>query len=255
MAPLVDYDDHQHRVYRQARQLPAASVAQRMDWFREHVGDVTPGPILDLGCGTGRFTAPLATTFRTTTLGVEPSLRMLGQARQAVDDDRSVFIGGRAEQLPLQDDAVVAAFALNVLHHVVDRRAAARELDRVVTATGPLVVTGSVVADYHQRLMSRWFPSYPALADRLLPTIGQLEDDLATGGWRIAAAEQIEQPLAADLSEYAERVALRGQSLLELLPDAEFHAGVEAMREEARGARSAPVVDRYDCFVFARPGA
>lgn len=252
MTPLVDYDEHQHRVYRQARELPAVTVAERMRWFQDHVGDVAPEPILDLGSGTGRFTFPLASTFRTRTIGVEPSLGMLAEACEVDDDDRATFVAGRAERLPLRDGSVVAAFVLNVLHHVDDRPAAARELARVVTATGLLVVTGSVTAEYHLRLMARWFPSYPALAARVLPTTDELEEEMASGGWRVAVADRLVQPLATTLSEYAERVALRGQSLLELLPDDEFHAGVAAMREEARDTEPAPVVDHYDCFVFSR---
>lgn len=248
--PLVDYDQHQQRVFHRARELPAATVAGLMSWLRRQVGDTGGRPVLDVGSGTGRFSGGLADAFETRVVAVEPSEGMRAQAKR-VNPHRSVFlVGGRAEGLPLRDRFVGAAFALNVMHHVSDRGAAARELARTVVPAGLLVVTGSVADDYHQHLMSRWFPSYPAVVNEMCPTPGELERDLAAGGWELRLAEKREHALAESLSAYAERIALRGQSILELLPDDEFHEGVKAMREDARSEHG-PVVDHYDCFVFA----
>jgi ubiquinone/menaquinone biosynthesis C-methylase UbiE len=252
MAPLVDYDRHQHAVYRRARDLPAETVAERMDWFHTHVGDVAPEPVLDLGSGTGRFSAHLAETFGTQVIGIEPSAGMLAEAQRSVADERVSFVGGRAERIALRDQTFPAAFVLNVMHHVDDRVAAAHELTRTVRADGVVVITGSVAADFHQHLMAQWFPSYPTIASEVLPTRDELERDMATGGWQLHAAQQLEQALAQDLAEYADKIALRGQSLLELLPDAEFHQGLERLRTDARKAGETPVVDMYDCFLFVR---
>lgn len=246
---IVDYNQHQHRVFRQARELPPETVAGLMNWLHQHLGDVEGQPVLDLGSGTGRFSGEIADRLRTQVFALEPSYGMRAEAKRAADNRRVLLVGGRAEELPFSDRFFRAAFALNVMHHVSDRPAAAHELARVVVTEGTLVVTGSIADDYHQRLMSRWFPSYPAIANEVCPTAEELQRDLAAGGWTLRIAEQLEHSLAEDLSAYAERIALRGQSLLELLPDDEFEEGVRRMREDARNEHGR-VIDHYDCFVF-----
>lgn len=250
VSPLVDYDDHQHEVYAQGRELPASTVAERMAWVRRHIGTVAPWPVLDVGSGTGRFSAALASTLQTRVVGVEPSEGMRQRAA-ASRHPKVHYLGGTAERLPIRSGSVGAAVVMNVLHHAEDRAEAADELARVVRLDGPLLVTGSVRGNY-ERLLARWFPSIPALAAEVLPTPQQLEADLAAGGWRLDVFEALEQPLAEHLSRFADRIALRAVSLLELLPDEEFEEGVARLKAEAAVSPPSPVIDHYECFVFRR---
>lgn len=250
MSPLVDYDDHQYEVYVQGRELPASTVAERMAWVRRHVGTVGPWPVLDVGSGTGRFSAALASTLQTHVIGVEPSEGMRQQAA-ASRQPNVHYLGGTAERLPIRSESVGAAIAMNVLHHVDDRAKAADELNPVVRPGGPLIVTGSVRGNY-ERLLARWFPSIPALAAEVLPTPQQLEADLAAGGWRLEVFEALEQPLAENLNRFADLIALRAVSLLELLPDEEFEEGAARLKAEAAVSSPSRVIDHYECFVFRR---
>ncbi len=74
----------------------AASIAQRYDgarsyrpevlesWLRKvasYAGTRAVTHIVDIGCGTGRYTLPLARQFGAEIVGVDPSHTMLQQAR------------------------------------------------------------------------------------------------------------------------------------------------------------------------------
>src|SRR5438046_9467298 len=68
-----------------------------------------PGPeirrVVDLGCGTGRFTGLLADVYGTSVVGVEPSSRML-TGREPLAAARGTFLAATAEALPLATGAL-----------------------------------------------------------------------------------------------------------------------------------------------------
>ncbi|NLV56629.1 MAG: methyltransferase domain-containing protein [Acidimicrobiales bacterium] len=70
------------------------------------------GPVLDLGCGTGRYLERLGPTV----VGVEPSAAMLGEARHAVPG--AMVVRAAAGALPLRPRSVGGTWANKVLQHV-----------------------------------------------------------------------------------------------------------------------------------------
>jgi ubiquinone/menaquinone biosynthesis C-methylase UbiE len=59
--------------------------------------------VSDLGCGTGRFSELLAALFGVQVIGIDPSLKMLDQARRKPTIGNVVYWQGLAEALPLRD--------------------------------------------------------------------------------------------------------------------------------------------------------
>src|SRR5215813_11728852 len=74
-------------------------------WLDRVAAHAPPAPqiILDIGCGTGRFTHPLAERFDARVIGVDPSSKMLQAARSKPSSERVEIRLGSAEQLPMQD--------------------------------------------------------------------------------------------------------------------------------------------------------
>jgi len=86
----------------------------------------------------------------------EPGLRALLQARvgplEGVDIDphrAGVDLVANAEHLPLPDDSVELAVSFHVLEHVPDDAAALRELARVLTPTGRLLLCAPMTFERH----------------------------------------------------------------------------------------------------------
>src|SRR5688500_9151587 len=65
------------------------------------LGDRTPSSILDLACGTGRFTELLGVHFATAVIGLDPSVKMLDVARAKRHAGRVSSVLARAEEIPL----------------------------------------------------------------------------------------------------------------------------------------------------------
>jgi ubiquinone/menaquinone biosynthesis C-methylase UbiE len=73
-----------------------------------------PLSVLDLGCGAGHFTTPLADRFGGTVFAVEPSASLRQVAARSHPHPRVAYLGGRAEAIPLAAgscDLVVSTFA------------------------------------------------------------------------------------------------------------------------------------------------
>jgi SAM-dependent methyltransferase len=100
--------------------------AEAVDWLLAGLGD---GPIVEIGAGTGKFTAELVARGRRV-LAVEPVEEM--RARLEVES-----VAATAEELPFADGSVTAIVASQSLHWTGVARAFA-ELDRVLAPGGAI---------------------------------------------------------------------------------------------------------------------
>jgi SAM-dependent methyltransferase len=96
-------------------------------------------PILDAGCGTGRFLARLAVKYcRTPVIGLDLDLQAC--TRAATKSARPVCAGS-VNDLPFANDAFAAIFSADVLcHERVDERRALRQFHRCLSQNGRLIL-------------------------------------------------------------------------------------------------------------------
>src|ERR1044071_8433796 len=107
-----------------------------MNVVSSHVRDQCIKTILDLGCGTGRFSEALANRFDAEVVGLDPSKKMLEQARKKLRDPRIRYELGRGEEIPLPKNSVDLIFMSMVFHHFNDPTLAVREIRRVLRDGG-----------------------------------------------------------------------------------------------------------------------
>ena len=116
-------------------------IALEQQHIQAALGPVAGLRILDLGCGTGRHTLPLARAGADVT-GVDFSAGMLEQARRKPGADRVRFVHHDiTARLPFGDgefDLVLCALALE---HVRDLASAFGEMRRVARPAGRIIVS------------------------------------------------------------------------------------------------------------------
>jgi ubiquinone/menaquinone biosynthesis C-methylase UbiE len=248
------YDDSDiHRTYAQARVLPDRALRLWLDALVEHVpvGDV--GVIADVGCGTGRFLRGLAERYGAIVLGLDPSRKMLAEARREVGDARVRLIQGVAESLPLRDGTVDLAFLSMVYHHLSDRPAAIREFRRILSAQGYLAVRMAVRERLDSYLWLRFFPAAQPIEFGRTPSRQELIDTLRGNGFSPPAHSVVRHPFADNLTHYAEKIGMRGLSSLKQIPDDQFEAGIAQLRRYCREHDTGePLFEDIDLFV-SRP--
>jgi ubiquinone/menaquinone biosynthesis C-methylase UbiE len=206
--------------------------------------------ILDLGCGTGRYSAALANHFGARVIAVDPSEKMLEVARQkpapAVE-----FIKAPAEALPLDDAAIDLIFISMAVHHFEDLHQAVRECRRVLRDGGTLCLRNgsSDRADIYP--FTPFFPRSATLIRERLPSVAEMMVTFSEAGFRCLRHDIVTSRVGRDWADFAERTAFRADSILQQLSDEEFRSGLEALRAYADAQIvSEPVVEPIDFLVF-----
>ena len=211
--------------------------------------------ILDLGAGTGRFATLLAAAFEARVVGVEPSEKMRADAVRGSAHPRVVYRDGTGASIPAAIGEFDFAFMSMVVHHVPDLDACAAELYRVIKPGGPVFVRNTFSGRLDSVPLYRFFPSARAIDEARLPSVEHVRDTFEAHGFAFVTLEAIEQQIDASLQAHYERMKRRALSTFELMTDAEFHAGLERMRQAAeREAAPAPVMERIDLLVLRRQG-
>jgi ubiquinone/menaquinone biosynthesis C-methylase UbiE len=247
----MDYDKSNiAATYDSARSYAPEVLQQWMDL----VAVYAPSPlnvIVDLGCGTGRFTQPLSERLDARVLGLDPSGKMLAAARSKGHGQRVEFRQFHGEALPIDDGAADMVFMSMVLHHLPDPGKTARECRRILRPGGRVCLRNATRdADIPQ---SRFFPGMQQLVDQTLPSGSAVQNLFEAAGFKTLAHDLVTQHVASHWQEFAGKIALRADSLLARIPDADFEAGMEKLQTYA-AARSPqkPVTEVIDFFVFER---
>jgi ubiquinone/menaquinone biosynthesis C-methylase UbiE len=247
---MMDYDKTaMAATYDAARSYRPEVLTLWLDLVAAHIPP-DPAVIVDVGCGTGRFTHPLAARFpQARVVGVDPSEQMLQHARSKQVSERVELWQAGAEHLPLDDGSADLVFMSMMLHHINDGPRAAGECRRVLRGDGRLCIRNSTRDSiYPQRIFFRGFQE---IVDTQLPSRDEVVGLFERAGLRLDAYQLIRHPLAGNWQELADKLALRADSFLARLPDADFQAGMAALR--AHAAHSDPqerITEQLHFFVF-----
>jgi SAM-dependent methyltransferase len=187
---------------------PATATAELDSLFSRLGDDPRGGTCVEVGCGFGRMTAPLAERFdRVVALDVSP--RMLELARRAVSAPNVEFVLVSGSVLePVAGGAADALVCYLVLQHLPRRQlvsAYLREFARVLAPQGRAFVQLPVLGD---GLRTRAWRRLRGLAVPLLAARGGIARRPAYRGFRLTESELAQALTAAGL-----RVAARDESL------------------------------------------
>ena len=223
-----------------------------LDLWMRTVGAYVRAPraILDLGCGTGRFSSALAAHFDAELIGVEPSTKMLEQARRKPADRRVRFESGRGEAIPLPDGSIDLVFMSMVFHHVSDPALLARECHRVLRRDGIAFLRGCVREQFANLPDVPFFPAMVPILERVLSPASFVRDTFEAAGFRTLAIDVIRQEVAPSFDAYAAKIATRADSVIASLEPADFEAGMTALRAHAARNPGVAVFEPVDVFVF-----
>lgn len=207
------------------------------------LGFLPPGPVVDLGAGSGMWSSTLATWTRRHVVAIEPSEGMRAEATRTGRDPRVHQVGGVAGALPLREGSGAAAWLSTVIHHVGDVGRCARELRRVLAPGAPVLIRSAFPGRHDGVELFRFFPAAGRVAERF-PSVEAVTTGFDGAGFAFADLQRVEEPPTLDYPAWRAQLPTRRRADTTLvgLTDAEFDSGLRAIdRAIARGERARPV--------------
>ena len=250
----MDYDETEiATTYDKARALAPETLRLWQDLLSAHIDRAAISLVIDLGCGTGRFSEVLAEHFGVHVIGIDPSEKMVDQARRKPATGNVDYRHGAAEALPLPDGCADLIFMSMVYHHFTDPTAVARECHRVLRRGGYACIrNGTRESDFPHR---HFFPGLQALIASDLPSRRDIQSVFAAGGFTPVVHQVVTQVTAADWPSFIEKSVLRADSFLARLSDDDFQQGMAALRTPGDGTnQNAAITEEIDWFVLQRHG-
>ncbi len=232
-----------------ARGLSLEGLEQWLGLLAPHVPANAPH-IVDLGCGTGRFTQALADRFGARISAIDPSQKMLDQARKRTTSDRVTFLQAPGEALPLADGSADVVFMSMVLHHFADVDAVAAQCRRVLRAGGHVCIRSSTRETHfvHEEFFAGFRP------DRRQGAAASQPRHARVRGCRFSAGRAAACPDRAGARLGDVRRQNRAARRVDHRPPvcSDFEAGMAKLRRRAQQDASGPVVENLDWFVFRK---
>ena len=206
--------------------------------------------ILDIGCGTGRYSAALAEHFRCEVVAIDPSKKMLEQARSKPHAGVR-FQRAPGEELPLPDESVDLVFMSMVFHHFHEPESVAGECRRVLRPGGSVCLRAGTREQIPTYPYVRFFPRSIPILNAVLQSREFIELAFAHAKLGCDHHELVTSEVASSWEEYAIKLSHRADSVLAQLTDEEFEVGLESARRYASGqAQANRVIELVDFFVF-----
>jgi ubiquinone/menaquinone biosynthesis C-methylase UbiE len=220
----------------------------RLRFLLERCPVPAQGAVLEVGCGTGRLLKALAGLVPLSrAAGVDPEPAMLARAGSL-----EVHLG-RAERLPLEDEAFDLAFLWLAFHLVEDKARAARELHRVLRPRAHAAIwtlTPEHVENFH---LNRYFPSLTSVDLPRFEAPERWMELLAEAGFDPVLEQELSLRRTTSAGRLAAAVRARYLSTFDLLPADELEAGTRRLEAEAATspARRISYEQRW-CLVWGR---
>jgi ubiquinone/menaquinone biosynthesis C-methylase UbiE len=209
--------------------------------------------ILDLGCGTGRYSGALANHFNADVIAVDRSAKMLAEARKK-SAPQVHYARAPGEALPLRDGSIDMVFMSMVFHHFDDPLLAARECRRVLRDGGVVCLRAATVDRIATYPYVPFFSRSRAILVATLQTQERNEAIFREAGFELARHELVRIEVASNWRIYADKIAAGADSILAQLSAAEFSDGMHLLRQHAAGAHNTPVIEVVDLFAFRERG-
>jgi ubiquinone/menaquinone biosynthesis C-methylase UbiE len=237
-------------VYEAGNEMPSQSLRTWCDLIASYA-PMQRYALLDVGAGTGMFTAALVADERATrAVGVDASAAMVTQAPQLHAHRLAHYIVGDAAALPIAPNSFDLALLSRVIHHVPNRRQCALELARAMRPGGRIVVR-TTLRERLDALVYQYWPRLHDLDQKRFPSLAELIEDFEGVGMATVVVDSLAQPVQASLRAYHNALTSRPQSKFDQLDPEDFTNGLSRLRRDAE-AETDPcqVSERYDMLVF-----
>jgi ubiquinone/menaquinone biosynthesis C-methylase UbiE len=242
-------------VYDTARTL----VRPHIEWWLKRLaeaGGLAPGKrLLDLGCGTGRWTIPLVERTGCEAVGVDRSPEMLAKARGKDRTGRICWRLGDVLAPPAAEASFDCALMSLMLHHLEEPRAAFRAAFAALRPGGVLLVRQGTLEQIADDTAHRFFPEAITIDRKRTPFRVEVEAWLAEAGFEEIQAEVVRMRTHNSAADTLQEVEFRVCSVFWLISEQALARGLARLRRHVEHHPDDPwlLEESMTLFVARRP--
>ena len=187
--------------------------------------------LLDIGCGTGRFSLPMAERFRCLVTGADMSTEMLDKAK---GKDKNGLVRWEVQdvhEMTYGDASFDAIFMSNVIHHCDMPVKALRECQRVLAVDGVLLIRYGAIEQVREDVTHMFFPETLALDEERTPSVKLVEKWMIKADFRGINTEEVMQKTFRTDEELIEAHACKNTSVLSMISEDAYIIGMQRLRK------------------------
>ncbi len=199
------------------------------------LGKLSAGSIvLDVGCGTGIYTIPLAKKTDAVIFGLDSAREMIKKARTKEDSHRVEWQIGDAENLPFDNAHFDCAIMTMMIHQTIDKKKIIDEVYRVLKKNGTLVIMTKSHGQLRRSIIMD-FPKTRQIDLKRFPPIHRLKYMLLSAGFGNTRYHVVSRgTIKVSIVEYLEKIRKKFISTLTLLSEEEFQKGLKIFEKKLR---------------------
>jgi len=229
-APKTDYSKIAG-YYDKVRPMPAGPWLSKIIEY----GKINAGcAVLDVGCGTGRFTLGVSAMKNPMVCALDPSIGMLKQVFAKGKSRDILWFRGDGQKLPFRDNFFDCVYMTLVIHHIENKEMALQEIYRALKKSGNCVimtVSHSRIKEY----VLHDFPGVTAIDLKRFPSVPSIKKTMLKVGFRDVHYHVVQNDEGyIPTDECLEKVRKKYISTLTLFSEKAFQKGFKIFEQRVR---------------------
>jgi len=187
--------------------------------------------VLDLGCGTGRFSLPMVYQLEFNVTGTDSSVEMLAKAKQKDSGSKVSWILADASTLPFPAGSFDLVFMSHLLHHVDNPLTVMKECYKVLASTGIVLIRYGAMEQIRNDVEHTFFPQVTEIDEPRTPNRDNVEKWLMNAGFGPFSSEEIVQQTYQTGTAHLDAARERSTSVLSMISEESFRTGISRLTE------------------------
>ncbi|MCD4702604.1 MAG: class I SAM-dependent methyltransferase [Candidatus Aegiribacteria sp.] len=217
--------------YDRGRSLSAQNTTLWFNLISKLSGASKGARMLDLGCGTGRFSLPMTTSLGFNVTGVDSSAEMLAKAKQKDSNCKVNWVLADAGALTFPGGSFDVVFLSHLLHHVDSPFAVLKECNRVLAPSGVVLIRYGAMDQIRSDVEHTFFPQVTEIDEPRTPTRELMERWLLDAGFVGIFSEEVVQQTYQTGMAHLDAARARSTSVLSMISEISFQAGIHSLAE------------------------
>lgn len=221
--------------YDQGRSLSEQNTTLWLDLIAELSAAPKGARILDLGCGTGRFSLPMAGRLGLDVTGADSSSEMLAKAKQKDPNAEVRWTLADANALTFPADSFDVVFMSHLLHHVDSPPAVLSECHKVLAPSGVILIRYGAMDQIRHDVEHTFFPQAIEIDEPRAPSQELTERWLLEAGFVDLSSRQVVQQTYQSGAAHLDAARAKSTSLLSMISEESFEAGIQRLAAHVAG--------------------